>query len=595
MRKRTYFNRYIFSFYIFLIIGSFIFPYLIVIRKVSINPLISDNLLNTIPIQSQSDTITHFQDDLSIINLSRFDKNLNSIEDELDRIIKLFPDDYEVDLLIDVEEKNLYFELERFREFGKIDIIINSKNYCRFSGKVDLKGLKGYIKTSSGYSFIQIDRKAQFNLRKSLEQLRIYPDIRHEYSLKGDNHSTIAIIDQGIDDTHPALKDKIIYWQDFTSENYPEPQDERGHGTQVASVACGKPYNTTDSCGRTIYTHFLCYNYTNSGLNFSESYYQTFMWLNLTHEGNITVQGNWFNPVPDETPVNITEIFLENLSQNVALKEFIFINQTFTLNYEINESNFGFYQIKVLFNFTSTINPAVGVNLTVYFPENNSNIENLYSGVAPNVQVIMLRAITKSEIELALDWIIDNYKLKNITTVVMSFRIWDIDGKIRSKANELVLKGVIVACAAGNDGSGQNFAGAIDHSPGCADKVISVGAVNQNNSLASYSSQGGSSPTGNTIKPDLLAPGGELISWYLPNQRIYCADSNDKEYFSEFHIGKYDDLINNDTSGVAGTSFSAPIVGGIAQLIIEKLGGVENWNFTESEALFIKNLIIIIP
>jgi serine protease len=61
----------------------------------------------------------------------------------------------------------------------------------------------------------------------------------------------VAIIDQGVDATHPDLAGKIRAVNDLDADpsDGPPGVDERGHGTHVASLACGQPGNGVGVAG----------------------------------------------------------------------------------------------------------------------------------------------------------------------------------------------------------------------------------------------------------------------------------------------------------------------------------------------------------
>ncbi|MCH7548075.1 MAG: S8 family serine peptidase, partial [Candidatus Krumholzibacteriota bacterium] len=154
---------------------------------------------------------------------------------------------------------------------------------------------------------------------------------------------------------------------------------------------------------------------------------------------------------------------------------------------------------------------------------------------------------------------------------------------LMNTATSVVQNGIVFTCSAGNgydDGPGNTYYEV--KYPGQNSKLITVGATTDKDSMAAYSSHG---PSG-IAKPDLVAPGGAYAQgngWintcdnYCPN--AVCGTGNNHDKYQERN----------------GTSFSAPIVAGAASLVIDawEQANSTSWTWAESEALFIKGILLM--
>ncbi|CAI1492333.1 Subtilisin-like serine protease [Thermococcus nautili] len=92
----------------------------------------------------------------------------------------------------------------------------------------------------SGIKFIQEDYKVQVAVdTEGLDESAAQVMATNMWNLGYDGSGiTIAIIDTGIDASHPDLQGKVIGWKDFVNGKT-TPYDDQGHGTHVASIAAG--------------------------------------------------------------------------------------------------------------------------------------------------------------------------------------------------------------------------------------------------------------------------------------------------------------------------------------------------------------------
>jgi len=189
-----------------------------------------------------------------------------------------------------------------------------------------------------------------------------------------------------------------------------------------------------------------------------------------------------------------------------------------------------------------------------------------YAGVAPEANVIGVKVMTKngegnaSKIVAGMQWVLDHRNDYNIRIACLSLGS-QLLGSLNKDplvvaSNALWDQGIFVVAAAGNAGPKQ---GTIT-TPGVCPSIVTVGAVDDKRTVdprddvvADFSSRG--PVRGGLAKPDVVAPGVGVIS--LNTDPDY---SNGPKLYS----------LEKVYATMSGTSVAAPVVAGMAALILEK-------------------------
>ncbi len=193
-----------------------------------------------------------------------------------------------------------------------------------------------------------------------------------------------------------------------------------------------------------------------------------------------------------------------------------------------------------------------------------------HAGVAPDAGLVIVRAIgagssgTYADVVRGIDWVVQNRVAHGIGVINLSIsaqpQSWYWDDPINQAVMAAWQAGIVVVASAGNGGPDPMTVGV----PANVPYVIAVGAISDaytpadpgDDFLASFSAAG---PTLEAfVKPELVAPGGHLISTM---KKAAALSSTFTEYRSGSHYFQ-----------MSGTSQAAAVVSGVAAGPTHRLG-----------------------
>jgi major intracellular serine protease len=185
-------------------------------------------------------------------------------------------------------------------------------------------------------------------------------------------------------------------------------------------------------------------------------------------------------------------------------------------------------------------------------------------GVAPKAKILVLKVLSgqgygdmkwvTEGVRYAAKW--RGPKGERVRVISMSLGGRDGSPELHNAVKEAIAKEILVVCAAGNDGDGDDETDEYAY-PGAYPEVVQVGSVNLQEEISEFSNT--------NCKIDLVAPGEAILSTYL----------------------------NNEFAVLSGTSMAAPHVSGAAALLIEQGEKEFERSLSEPEiyALLIKRTI----
>ncbi|MFX1340417.1 MAG: S8 family serine peptidase, partial [Promethearchaeota archaeon] len=390
---------------------------------------------------------------------------------------------------------------------------------------------------------------------------------------------------------------KIVGWVDFTpGGDNGTAYDDDGHGSHCAGIAAGEGTSVSDGIGRIVASANAKYDLSPYAFHDGDIIGFKSATFNITSPGQIEVECT-YKDLPSGPDRAWGAAYLVYKDTVINWTGYTNVNWLDNITYDISSNELGIYELWLIIEFVDYSGDSLVIwpefafrgEIHWYFNPGTFGCGNRFKGVAPDTHLVGVKVLSPGiggswdDIIMGVEWVIANRKIYNITVMSMSLGP-NVPGysllAMIDAVDNAVENGIVTVVSAGNDGAGGDYIG----SPADADNVITVAAMNHHDQITYYSSQGGPSNSTKTKKPDIMAPGGSANSLM-----ILSADTNDNDCEGEFP-----DAYQNDLLPAQGTSMACPAVAGAANLLIQAMGGGNNWNWDDgTKSKLVKAILLM--
>ena len=524
------------------------------------------------------------------------DVNLNRVSDVLDaEIAQRVSNHTEIELVNVIVMLNGVPDEGDLAAFGMLGGVVTtdlwSSAFYGFGGRIPFGRIVAFANSGLDVLLIEKETECHAFVAYAAMQVGARSYVWNTLGLQGDPSSSVAVLDTGIDASHVDFapgygsgdfSKKIVGWNDqVTSAS--TPFDDNGHGSHCSGLAAGDGFLSVDVSGKATATWSA--NLVNPGSN---TYFAGGMMVNST--GLITLTAKWAKT--GSASLSSIRLFYGNktlssaLWTQVASVNTLSQNTWYSMSYYVASTPSGGYDMyHAVVDTSGTGNLYIDITMSwPYVPPSDGF--SAWTGLAPDSKLVGVKVLnssgsgTSTALISGLNWLVANRVAYHVTVASMSLGFPSEVASVDTAVLNLVNSGICTIVAAGNSGSGTNYI----YTPGSVDEVLTVAAMNQFDGVTSYSSQGGTSQyLGQTIKPDITAPGGSFYG--VP---LFSADSNynDAE-------GGFADAVANDAAPMQGTSMACPVTAGAAEIVVQAMGGYSSWNWTRNQALMPKTMLLM--